>query len=54
MARLVLVSNRLPVTVSKDSSGNPVVERSSGGLVSALGQFMMLAMACGLAIPVAS
>jgi len=37
MARLVLVSNRLPVTVSKDSSGNPVVERSSGGLVSALG-----------------
>ena len=37
MARLLLVSNRLPLTVGTDDSGAPVLERSSGGLVSALG-----------------
>ena len=37
MARLLLVSNRLPVTVREDSSGTVVLDRSSGGLVSALG-----------------
>ncbi|NQW16567.1 MAG: bifunctional alpha,alpha-trehalose-phosphate synthase (UDP-forming)/trehalose-phosphatase [Chloroflexi bacterium] len=37
MARLLLVSNRLPVTVRTSSSGKAILDRSSGGLVSALG-----------------
>ena len=37
MARLLLVSNRLPITVSADDSGTPTLERRSGGLVAALG-----------------
>jgi hypothetical protein len=37
MARLLLVSNRLPLTVREDSSGAAVLDRSSGGPVSALG-----------------
>jgi trehalose 6-phosphate synthase len=34
--RLIVVSNRLPVTISKDSNGEYHFEMSSGGLVSAL------------------
>jgi trehalose 6-phosphate synthase len=34
--RLLVVSNRLPVTVRKDESGHYEFEMSSGGLVSAL------------------
>ncbi|KAG2501762.1 hypothetical protein HYH03_000262 [Edaphochlamys debaryana] len=35
-ARLVVVANRLPVTVSKDASGRWQLQASAGGLVSAL------------------
>ncbi|KAG0294224.1 Trehalose-6-P synthase/phosphatase complex synthase subunit [Dissophora globulifera] len=34
--RLLVVSNRLPVTITKDASGNYQYKMSSGGLVSAL------------------
>ncbi|KAG9010063.1 Trehalose-6-P synthase/phosphatase complex synthase subunit [Tulasnella sp. 427] len=34
--RLIVVSNRLPVTISKDAKGEYHFKRSSGGLVSAL------------------
>eukprot|EP00871_Galdieria_phlegrea_P000041 jgi/Galph1/1037/GphlegSOOS_G5765.1 len=34
--RLVVVSNRLPVTITKDNNGNYQFKMSSGGLVSAL------------------
>ncbi len=36
MERLILVSNRLPVTVSKNNSGKFVYEQSSGGLATGL------------------
>lgn len=36
MRRLIVVSNRLPVTISKDSHGEYHFKMSSGGLVSAL------------------
>ena len=35
MGRLILVSNRLPVTI-RGSASNPQVDRSTGGLVSGL------------------
>lgn len=34
--RLIVVANRLPVTISKDASGEYHFKMSSGGLVSAL------------------
>jgi len=34
--RLLVVSNRLPVTISKDKDGKWTFKMSSGGLVSAL------------------
>lgn len=34
--RLIVVSNRLPITVSQDPEGKWVFKESSGGLVSAL------------------
>lgn len=34
--RLIVVSNRLPITVAQDSAGKWVFKESSGGLVSAL------------------
>lgn len=34
--RLIVVSNRLPVTIKKDASGKYTYKMSSGGLVSAL------------------
>lgn len=37
MGRLILVSNRLPVTVRRRRSGGMEIVRSSGGLVAALG-----------------
>ncbi len=37
MSRLILVSNRLPVTITANASGAPEITRSSGGLVAALG-----------------
>jgi trehalose-6-phosphate synthase len=36
MGRLIVVSNRLPITIEKDVDGFKY-NRSSGGLVSALG-----------------
>jgi trehalose 6-phosphate synthase/phosphatase len=36
MARLLIVSNRLPVTVTLPASGPPRVERSSGGLATGM------------------
>ncbi|HYC28179.1 MAG TPA: trehalose-6-phosphate synthase, partial [Chitinophagaceae bacterium] len=37
--RLVIVSNRLPVTISKDLSG-PEAKRSIGGLVTGIGSYL--------------
>ena len=37
MSRLIIVSNRLPVTITLDASSDPEITRSSGGLVAALG-----------------
>ncbi len=37
MARLLLVSNRLPVTLRRGRSGTTEVARSSGGLIAGLG-----------------
>lgn len=34
--RLICVANRLPITVSRDTSGKWGLKKSSGGLVSAL------------------
>lgn len=34
--RLIVVSNRLPVTIAKDKNGQYTYKMSSGGLVSAL------------------
>ncbi|KII85229.1 glycosyltransferase family 20 protein [Plicaturopsis crispa FD-325 SS-3] len=38
-ARLIIVSNRLPITITKDASGEYHFKMSSGGLVSALSGF---------------
>lgn len=35
-SRLIIVSNRLPIIVSKDSEGKPTIAGASGGLVTAL------------------
>ena len=37
LGRLILVSNRLPVTVRRGQEGVPALIRSSGGMVAALG-----------------
>lgn len=39
LGHLIVVANRLPVTISKDASGNYHFKMSSGGLVSALTGF---------------
>ncbi|MEO7425175.1 MAG: trehalose-6-phosphate synthase [Fibrobacteria bacterium] len=39
MRRLIIVSNRLPFTIS-EKSGKPELQESSGGLVTALGAFL--------------
>jgi trehalose 6-phosphate synthase/phosphatase len=39
MGRLLIVSNRLPFTIS-EKSGKPEIQESSGGLVSALGSYL--------------
>lgn len=40
MSRLLVVSNRLPVTFAKNESGEWSYSKSSGGLVTALNGFM--------------
>ncbi|MFZ5432921.1 MAG: alpha,alpha-trehalose-phosphate synthase (UDP-forming) [Calditrichota bacterium] len=37
LKRLVVVSNRLPISISRDVNGLPIVQQGSGGLVTALG-----------------
>ncbi len=37
MGRLLLVSNRLPVSIKRQESGQPALVRSSGGLIAGLG-----------------
>src|ERR1700721_919178 len=38
-AHLIVISNRLPITITKDKSGEYHFKMSSGGLVSALSGF---------------
>ncbi len=40
MSRLVVVSNRLPVTVAKDEAGKIQLDASSGGLASGMGAYL--------------
>jgi len=50
LGRLILVSNRLPVTVRRGRDGVPALIRSSGGMVAALGPVHEAGMVSGLGI----